>query len=166
MVSTEISYENTIKVLYNSALYQWQNWMDKDKLRMGIIIGAIAYTILAWVASIYYIPFFYWMYLSEYMELFVITIGMTIIAVSVLLYLEDLAFIFFLIGFTIFLLNNYWLSLILVVGVTYISYKIIETRRWKRIYKVLEKSPEQLAKIKPGEKKDEPRVEITFRGAE
>jgi amino acid permease len=57
---------------------------------------------------------------------------------------------------------------VLVFAFCYIVYKFIETKRWKKIYKVLEKTPEQLAKLDKNKmkKKNNPRVEITFRGAE
>lgn len=166
MVSTRISYENTIKVLYTSACYQWQNWMERPYIRKAIIALSLLYIVVLWIAAFFYLPFLGPLYLMGYIELLILTGGMIALAISSALYLENSAFLVFLIGFTIFLFSYYWLSIILIIGAAYVFYRILETRRWKNIYQVIEKSPEQLAKIDKKPKKDEPRVEITFRGAD
>lgn len=161
-----ISYDNTIKVLYTSARYQWQNVFDNNTLRTAVIDATIAYIIFMWVSAFIYIPYIGVFYMVSYVYLFIITAGLLAIIMAIWFYMEDSAFFIFLIGFVCFLFSYYWLSIILVAGATYIIYHLVLTRRWKKIYQMLEKSPEQLAKIDKKPKKDEPRVEITFRGAD
>jgi hypothetical protein len=153
-MSEEYTYRDALKSMNIEGLYYWQRAIYKHSRLAKILVLALL-TLSFIIAS------------ATWSETLGIIYGVCFITGAVMIMLATIfykynnAFILLFLGVTLVGISVRWLGIVLVVMYSYLAYKLIKVKQFKKIQKYASMTPQEIAKIK---EKKKPKYEITVRG--